>query len=481
MNAPERRAVLPRVLVAAALLHPLAFLAVAIARLGHPFELEWMEGGVLVQVHRLLAGQPMYAAPTLDYIAFNYTPLYFWVGSLAARVLGDGFAPLRLVSLLAALGSFALLFALARRETKSVAAGLLAVSLFAATYRLGGAWLDIARMDSLFLMLLLAGFLAYRALPGARGAASAGALFALAFLAKQPALLVAVPLALHALLTDRRRFLAFAGTLAALVAASTLALDRASGGWFSYYVFAVALGHRPEVGLAARFWGDDLASHVAIAGLLGAWFLVSAGAMRSFHFALAAGLAGASWWLRSFRGSYDNTLLTAFAAVALLAALGWHDLRARLAPGPARFVHLALLVQVALLAWDPLAQIPTRADREAGERLVAHIRSVPGPVLVPSHPWLAERAGKAGSFHEMALDDVTGRRHGAVEDSLAAGLARALADHRWSAIVLDTRDWLADDAAPYYEPRLRAFSSDTVFWSRTGMLTRPETVLFPKP
>ena len=481
--APARRALLPTVLVAAALLYPLAFLLVALARLGHPFELEWMEGGTLDQVHRLVAGRPMYVAPSLDFISFDYTPLYYWTAALAARVLGAGFTPLRLVSLLAALGSLVILFVLARRETKSTAAGILAASLFAATYRLGGAWLDIGRPDSLYLLFVLGGFLAYRALAGARGAALAGVLFAAGFLAKQTALVIALPLALHALLADRRRFAAFAGTLAALVAGSTLVLDRATHGWYTYYIFGVALGHRPEAGLVARFWSDDLGAHLAIAALLAAWFLRSAGAGRGFHLALAAGLVGAAWWLRCFRGSYDNALLPGLAAVSLLASAGWHDLRRRLEPGaPASFLHLALFAQLALLVWNPLDQIPTRADREAGERLIAHIRTVPGPVLVPAHPWLAERAGKGGSFHEMALVDVTERRgHGALEDSLTTGLARALAAHRWAALVLDTRDWIADDAAPYYEPRLRAFSSDTVFWSRTGMLTRPETVLFPKP
>ena len=54
------------------------FLAVAYIvarRFAYPFELEWLEGGSLIQVLRLLDGQPLYAPPSLDYIAFNYPPL----------------------------------------------------------------------------------------------------------------------------------------------------------------------------------------------------------------------------------------------------------------------------------------------------------------------------------------------------------------------------------------------------------------------
>src|SRR5207245_9768312 len=58
---------LDRVVLAAALLFPLLYAATALARLSYPFELEWMEGGVLAGVQRLLHGQPLYAAPSLDY------------------------------------------------------------------------------------------------------------------------------------------------------------------------------------------------------------------------------------------------------------------------------------------------------------------------------------------------------------------------------------------------------------------------------
>src|SRR6266550_3782673 len=43
----------------------ITYVAVAIARLTYPFDLDWMEGGSVDHVRRILTGQPIYVAPTL--------------------------------------------------------------------------------------------------------------------------------------------------------------------------------------------------------------------------------------------------------------------------------------------------------------------------------------------------------------------------------------------------------------------------------
>lgn len=43
-----------------------AFLYVATRRIGHPYDLEWMEGGVYEHVARVLEGRELYVAPSLD-------------------------------------------------------------------------------------------------------------------------------------------------------------------------------------------------------------------------------------------------------------------------------------------------------------------------------------------------------------------------------------------------------------------------------
>src|SRR5262245_40059489 len=123
----------------------------ALIRLNYRYELEWMEGGMVGHVWRLLSGQELYVKPTIDFVPYIYTPLYFWFSAGVAKLTGVGFLPLRLVSVFASIGVFALLFLIVRRLTKSPIMGLMAAGFFAAMYQLSGAWLDLARVDSLLL------------------------------------------------------------------------------------------------------------------------------------------------------------------------------------------------------------------------------------------------------------------------------------------------------------------------------------------
>jgi hypothetical protein len=162
-----------------------AYLVIALSRLTYPFTVEWLESNSLVEVHRILAGQAVYAAPTAGYVPDGYPPLYFAVSAAAASVLGVSYLPLRLVSLVSSLVCFALLGRLVQRETGSVAAGTGAAGMFAAVYFATDTWFDVGRVDSLFLALSLGGLYAARWMRRTRGAIAAGALLAAAALTKQ--------------------------------------------------------------------------------------------------------------------------------------------------------------------------------------------------------------------------------------------------------------------------------------------------------
>jgi hypothetical protein len=62
---------------------------------GHPVELDWMGGGSVELAARVLAGHSLYAAPSLGFVGWTYTPLYYWVASGVASLTGIGFLPLR--------------------------------------------------------------------------------------------------------------------------------------------------------------------------------------------------------------------------------------------------------------------------------------------------------------------------------------------------------------------------------------------------
>jgi hypothetical protein len=505
-----------QVVAAFSLFAIVTYVGIAVARMAYPFELEWLEGGLLQAMQRALHGQPLYAPPTLDYVAFNYPPLYPWLAALAARVLGEGFLPLRLISFLASLGCFALIGGLVWREGRNWFAALLAVGIFAATFRLGGAWFDVARADSLYLLLLLGAFAALRLdASRVRSAVLAGALFSLAFLAKQSALMVALPLLAYLLWTDRVRFLVLAGTMGLGIGGSTLWLDHQFGGWYRYFLFYVPSHHGMALENILDYWPKDIVLPLGLALLIAAAYFGLAGRTQDvqipaaldtpdedaqaspgatdrtrrpgFYAAMLAGTALSSWYHRMYPGGYENVLMPAHATIALVAGLGWQEAARWLAGLGAQAgrrlgsaLAIAAALQFAALVYNPLTQIPGPADRAAGEQLIHQLRAIPGRPLIPSQPYLACRAGKPDHFHEMAFEAVVENGHGEVERRLEEDLEAAVRDTAFSVVVLSSRGWLGPTIRLAYEQRFMALQDPNVFWPVTGTRTRPEFVYLPR-
>src|SRR5262249_1340737 len=147
---------------------------------------------------------------------------------------------------------------------------------FAASFREGGAWFDLARVDSLYVLLMAAGIALVRLDRAWLGGALAGAAFALAALTKQSALFVAAPAAAYLLAFDWRRGGAFAAALGLIAGGASLALDAASGGWFRFYVFQLPR-HHPIIGQLLRgFWTSELLGVFMPALAIGAFRFVAA-------------------------------------------------------------------------------------------------------------------------------------------------------------------------------------------------------------
>jgi 4-amino-4-deoxy-L-arabinose transferase-like glycosyltransferase len=459
------------------------YLVVAVARIGYPFELEWMEGAVANHVLRILNHQPLYAAPSLEFAPFIYAPLYFFVAAGAARVLGFSLFSLRLVSFAASLACLALIYFMVRRETRSRLYGLVAVGLFAATYRATGAWLDIARPDSLFLALLLAGLYLARFGSSFLELAGSGLLFALAFHTKQTALLVALPVMVASLAARRGRSLALVGAFLLFSLGAVPLLNSAFHGWYSYYVYNLP-SHQPVLPrIAATFWGRVLLTMpVALAltaGLALRRIRVDPGT-RLFYLLAGSGLAVAAWAGRVHRGGYINALLPAYAGLAILGTLSaWvlvRDARVKLLPAA---VYIGLLLQLGRLWYNPVEQIPTRQDERAGKDLVATIARCPGEVFMPQHGYLPELAGKRSFAHEMGVCDLLDAGPDDVGYRLLSELDEAVRRHRFSVIFLDRPCIVQGAVDVHYVCRGTVFGSKDVFWTRTGMRTRPELIYVP--
>jgi len=429
---------LERLALGAAALALGTWATIAALRAGYAFQLEWMEGGLLAEVRRVLAGQALFVTPGLEYAPLPYPPLFFWLAALVAEVVGEGFLALRLVSIGATCVTCALLARIARRETGSGAAGLAAAGLYAAAFQWGGSWFDLARVDALALALAL--FAVERA--QARALGSSAALAVLAALAKQNTLLITAPLAWTFLRGDSPRAAGrYVGLVALGCGLAYGALHVASDGASTWCLFT-QLAHHP-LARVPRFWTVDLPwllPSIALA-LLAA--RSSARARRDLAPATTGALL-AAWVGRAHLGGYDNTLLPAALGLAVLAGAAW---RPDASAARRALVAALVLAQVALLAYDPRPQIPRAADRAALEALVAELAAIEGPILAPYDGYLAVRAGHADSAHAMTFFDLSASGSPQA-DRLVGELGTALTEGRYGALLLierDPFDWLVGE------------------------------------
>ncbi len=452
------------------------YLAVALLRLGYPYHLEWMEGGSLHHVRWILGGHLLYARPSYIFTPYTYPPLYFYVSAAAAWLLGDGFLPLRLVSFASSLGCFALLFLFVKRETESAEAGFLAAALFAATFRASGSWLDLARIDSLFLLLLLAAIYLVRFGRGNRAAVAAALLLTLSYLTKQTALGMMAPLAIASAVERPAWSLRFTGALLSAAALATLLLDRLHHGWFHYYVFDLP-AELPFSRLSPlRFLSADVLKPLWIAVPIGVVYLLAL--LRRtrrrdllFYALLGLGMVGAAYLGRRKIGGFLNALLPSFAYFAILFGLAVGEWTRRLRAaredgggagwrrGLEVVLYLVCIAQSALLFYDPRLQIPSSADREAGDRLVRRIKATQGAVLLPEFGYLAGFAGKEIYAHSVATYDVMRGKDKKLGRALLGEMKAAVRADRFAAIIFAQEDWadpawFGDDLKDYTPSRL---------------------------
>ncbi len=228
-----------------------------LVRLPYPYDLEWMEGGMLAHAWRLQQGQSLYVRPSPEFTPFIYPPGY--PALLAALGSVTGLSPLlgRLVSIEGTLLAAVSLFVAARSPGRGGAfdGGLVATAFLGCAWW-GGMFTDLVRPDGVLLGLL--GLSTALILVGSsRMAIAAGAVLAAAFLVKHnaafygPALVFAV-----GVLHGRRSAIGF--TLAAAVP-SLLAvawLQWQTQGLFLTYLLAVPASHE-LVGVRA-FPGAEL-------------------------------------------------------------------------------------------------------------------------------------------------------------------------------------------------------------------------------
>ena len=436
----------------------IAFVALAwvIAhRIAYPFDLEWLEGATLWHAQRLADGQALYPPPSIDFVPHPYPPLYPALVALLARLGGGVSYPLgRLLSTASFVGALGIGWRFVRAEGGSRAAATVAMAIPCAAYVPTGAWYDLVRVDSLWLLLTAAGTtLAWRARRSTAGVAAAALLLVAAFFAKQTAAPFMVAVAVGLAVVDRRAALRFASALAVVGLPALWAMQRATGGWFWFYVFRLHQSHPFYAIAALRVPGRTL-ELLAPALPLVAWagWRDRSPALRWSAWLALVGIAVSALG-KGTAGGFSNAYIPGIYFSSLLIGMAL----ARIVDGDdARRVTVAWVLAAATLALAPrvvpalvqaiqprrygqpqptgyalAALLPTPQGRAREEALLARLRVVDGEVWLPTRPWYARLAGKRPLAGEMGAVDLE------PAGVAIAGFDEALRTRHFAAVVVD--------------------------------------------
>lgn len=469
------------------------FVALAGMRLAYPFEVEFLEGLMADHALRITQGLEIYVRPTMEFIPVLYTPFYSYASATAMEVVGVSLLAPRLVTLLATLGSTLLIGLMIAKALRSRSAALLGAGMFIATYGSLGFFFDVARVDSLFVALLLATLYALQSGMGTRNIIGSALCITLAFFTKQQALPFAVLIALWLLYRNWKQGLLWTALVGGLILAGIAWFNYRTDGWFDYYVFTVPRAKTAEFSWYsfANAFATDMFGMFAIAMLLAiatGITRLSTGArdyLRTWEGLVLLMVLGSSIVVAMSYGNlggYKNVAMPLAAFLALIIPLAIWYARER-EPRLESVLWLALLLQLIGLWRSPLYDGKLFASREqkaAGHEFIKTLRSLPGDVYVMMHGFLPYLAGKPMHAHLVSVKDVY-----VVNDEHARYLKHEydslLAAHAFGAIIIDEDPLTRPDSIPGYTLADRIFDEPGRFNAKLlDLATRPQFVFLPR-
>ncbi len=397
------------------------YVRIGLKRMAYPLELDCIEGVMMDHVVRLAHGQAMYVKPTLHFISLAYMPIFAFVSSWLARAFGPALWEPRLVAFGSSLGIALLAAVVVWIETRRPTLAVGAAGVYCMAFGLTGSCYDVARPDSLMLLLAFSGLAILRYTRGLPGAVAAAFVLALAFFTKQHAVLFCFGAVAYLLFQDRRRFVPFTLTLLVLCLGGYLALTVWLGEWFRFYTWSIPRG-----------WSQiDRAriEHYVGHGLFGALGALTIPAVLALGTAerpwkhprglwFWAGLAGVGTGLLATLDAYAyrHVLIPTVVAFTFLGPIALDQLGRQLEAGAegGRGLGTAVIYGVLLAQFFPLLypihdQLPHPRAREAFAAFESRVASIAGKgdLLMPYHGWYTERATGHTSLQIIPFDDIS--------------------------------------------------------------------------
>ncbi|MDP4220565.1 MAG: hypothetical protein Q8896_09015, partial [Bacteroidota bacterium] len=332
---------------------------------------------------------------------------------------------------------------------------LIGAGLFFISYGKVGYCFEVARVDSLFLFLLVAGSVVMVYAKSVWMVIFGAVLLALSYFTKQSTMVFLPGLLLLLYFRNKKNAVIFLISIVVLILGGTLLLDSATSGWYGYYTLDIPSAKRKtfrwDEGITEFFgyvilrcWAITIG--VQIVSVRNAWRKSFAAFLRSneaiFSMLLLSALATAFLGLGN-EGGGKNVLLPLAAYSAILLPIAVARSIKTSTKAKQQVIWLSLVaIQFFALVSDPYLHprnIPTKADIRNQEVFIDSLRATSGEVWVPYHSFMPHMAGKETFAELRAYGDVL-----LMEDSTAHRLKHdldsALAAHKFSAIYDDMPD-----------------------------------------
>lgn len=477
------------ILGTAAIAYIALMLYVTLSRIAYPFELEWMEGGSVEQLDLIMQSKQIYTPPSINYIPYIYTPMYYWASIPFAKVFGIGLFPMRLVSFLSTLGCLLLTFLIINQLTKDKLLSLTGAGLFAATFNIGGAWFDLARVDMLFMLFYLFAVFILISNRDTKWLLISSLIAFCGFLTKQSAMFLFFPVSVYLLIYERKKSWYFNIPFWSLLILSTVYFSMSSDGWYYFWNFTLPADHRWTKKVFILFWTFDIIRPLGVSlAFIIMIFLTKKWKENKnnllLYLSIIIGAVICSYSSRLHYGGYANVLIPIYAILSIFMPLGVKYVLGMFSEESNKIIHILvytlLIFQFITLLYSPGKMIPTKADEKAGWELVNTIKSFKGDVYVPGNIYFSRVAGKKQFSHGLLLWDLM-QSTTKYSKSIEKELIQALESGRFDAIIsYNQMESNYPKFTEYYYPARKVQTDESLLWAKTGFTTRPEFIYLPK-
>lgn len=494
-NKPETAA--KYLLIAISLYYIIVLFYLIAKRIAYPFELEWLEGDMLLTAIRVMEGKAIYAAPGYEYVSGIYPPVYYFAVASFFKVFEPGFFVIRSVSVLGLIGVLSIVFAVINRETSVRWLGIAGLGFFSAFYAFHASWYDIARLDSFFYLLLLSAiFVASMVNRNPWAVVVSSILFCLAIYTKQSALVFSPFAFLYIFMHDKRQSFVFAGILAVSCLIVFILLQLSSEGRFIDFTLLRPLSFPNEPGYLYKYIQDVIAGFPVLAALTLGFVLVVVSDYKKTKIItiweiMLIPAVMTYIRIRPVVGAYlnDSIYLTLWFSILVPIWLNRYVIEGKIKKLKyLGTVILALIIfQLSLLWFAPGKWVPSSGSVAKGNSVIQRLREAEGPVFVHLHPvyaWLAEKETHFNSVNLWAYNlpaKLEARPQFEVTE-----LYEKISGQYFSVIVLDNQsDWYGEKIVELVRRHYRlesriSYDTDKEFMTLTGFETRPETIWVPK-